>query len=170
MLKDCNLFDLGFHGHHYTFSNRRMGSHEYKARLGRALTCGLWKNSFPRARVEHVATMTSDHYLLLIYFLDTCFSSKEKQFHFEPMWFRSKEFRQNIHNFWPSHLPHEGPLQNRIKNCPDAIIEWNKSSFGSVQGHLRRLRKELDCVKKRVRDDVSTEDERNIMNELDEWR
>lgn len=72
VLKNNNLFDLGFKGSPFRFSNRRMGSHEYKARLEKVLATGSWRDIFPKAKVEHVATMTSDHYL--VDFLDICFT------------------------------------------------------------------------------------------------
>lgn len=78
-LRTNNLFDLDFKGSSYTFSNRGMGVQEYKARLDRVLTTESWRNKFSKANVAHVATMTSDHYLLMIGLSDTIITRGTKQ-------------------------------------------------------------------------------------------
>lgn len=66
VMKETILFDLGFQRYPCTFSNRRMGTMETKARLDRALACGDRLARFPKARVDHIATATSDQFLLLL--------------------------------------------------------------------------------------------------------
>lgn len=85
VVEESNLYDLGFQGHQYTFSNRRMGSWETKARLDRAMACGDWIANFPKANVDHINTPTSDHSLLLIDFCVNTYTTKLKSFRFEPM-------------------------------------------------------------------------------------
>lgn len=51
VLEESNLYDLGYKGYQYTFSNRRMGLSETKARLDRALACGDWITNFPKANI-----------------------------------------------------------------------------------------------------------------------
>ncbi|KAL9666220.1 hypothetical protein QQ045_000544 [Rhodiola kirilowii] len=53
-LEECELFDLGFSGYPFTFSNRREGEAEVRARLDRAVATIEWRRAFPRANVQHV--------------------------------------------------------------------------------------------------------------------
>lgn len=50
VLENSQLFDMGFRGTPFTFSNRRMGTLETKARLDRAMACEDWLKKFPRAQ------------------------------------------------------------------------------------------------------------------------
>lgn len=68
VLRENNLFDLRIQRNPFTFSNCRAGTQEYRARLDGALACCSWKCNFSDAVVEHVATLTSDHFLLVIDF------------------------------------------------------------------------------------------------------
>lgn len=170
ILRNNNLFDLGFKGYPFTFSNRRLGHQEYKARLDRVIASGSCSIKFPHLNVEHVATMTSDHYLLLVDFMDRCSFNKSKMFRFEPMWLRNENIKHKVQELWHSDLPGKFILQTKLEKCAEGIRKWNHSSFGSVQGHLRRLRGELDSIKKETRNMINIEKEVQIGNELDEWR
>lgn len=69
VLKDCNLTDLGFSGYLYTFSNRRKGADETRARLDRVTANKEWMELFPNAAMMNVFVNTSD-YLPLVLYLD----------------------------------------------------------------------------------------------------
>lgn len=85
------------------------------------------------------------------------------------MWFRNKSFQEEFNTHWPSEL--QGvPIRVQLNECAANINEWNTKSFGSVQSNLKRLRKDLEWVKKKVRNEENVVEENKIMNELDEWR
>lgn len=65
-LTDCNLSDLGYCGTPFTFSNKRKGLDEFKARLDRFVATPEWKNAFPNTHVSHLSAISSDH--IRIYF------------------------------------------------------------------------------------------------------
>lgn len=121
-------------------------------------------------KVEHIATTTSDHYLLMVDFMDVIPFSTQKQFRFEPMWLQNENFKVKVHEIWHSELSGEFPLETKLNKCAASIKSWNRSSFGSVQGHIGRLRRELDIIKKEFRNETTIQEEVRIANELDEWR
>lgn len=139
-LEDNNLFGLGFRGNPFTFSNRRRGVLEYKARLDRVLANAPWRNTFKNTTVDHIATSTSDHYMLLIDCLCNQHIRKVKHFRFELMWLREKSFHQNLVTFWPSEAGQDIPIREKLNKCADNIKQWNKFSFGSVRSHIKKLR------------------------------
>lgn len=62
----CNLLDMGYIGEDYTWS-RRLGSCGWvRERLDRALVSTTWLTMFLRVRLYYVATLTSDHYMLVL--------------------------------------------------------------------------------------------------------
>lgn len=66
-IDDCRLIDLGFQGNPFTFSNKRKGSLETRARLDRVLASHQWNTLYPMTQVSHIACSFSDHFALLIH-------------------------------------------------------------------------------------------------------
>ena len=52
-LENCELKDLGFIGHKFTWTNRRPSSAHTKQRLDRATANEGWTEKFPTSLVSH---------------------------------------------------------------------------------------------------------------------
>lgn len=52
-LKNTNLFDIGYSGDIFTFSNKKLGRHETQVRLDRVAANYDWKILLPKAAVVH---------------------------------------------------------------------------------------------------------------------
>ena len=65
-LENCELIDLGFIGHKFTWKNRWPGSAHTKQRLDRATTNRGWTERFPASSVSHLLTHASDHIPILL--------------------------------------------------------------------------------------------------------
>lgn len=146
-LQDSNLYDIGFRGNPFTFSNRRMGINETKARLDRALACTEWMKLFPHAKLDHIVTSNSDHLLLLLDFTQHPFQYQNKKFRFEPLWFRCNDFQGKVTQFRSEVSAEDKPLEKMLQDCSSKIADWNKKEVGSVSGKLKRLRSDLDAVR-----------------------
>ena len=66
-LSRCGLFDLGYVGQRYTWSNERAGEQRTKLRLDRIVANESWMDIFPFASVHHVSMSISDHCLLSLF-------------------------------------------------------------------------------------------------------
>ncbi|KAL5779912.1 hypothetical protein ACOSQ2_010649 [Xanthoceras sorbifolium] len=66
VIDDCNLLDLGFNGHPFTWVNRQGGDKLVKERIDRLLYCLKWRALFPEARVMHLNFEGSDHLPILV--------------------------------------------------------------------------------------------------------
>ncbi|GAA0174134.1 hypothetical protein LIER_41668 [Lithospermum erythrorhizon] len=60
-VKDCGMFDIGFKGYPYTWSNNFIAPFSTRARLDRALAGKDWSSLFPEAELQHGSTYHSDH-------------------------------------------------------------------------------------------------------------
>lgn len=145
-LRDCQLHDLGYVGSPFTFSNRRMGIMETKARLDRALAFEHWMVNFPNFQVRNIATVSSDHMLLLLDFSGNKLHKHSKVFRFEPMWLRCNGFTDTVSTCWTHATMENSSLKNSLATCAAKITEWNKVSVGSVGSKILKLRKELDHI------------------------
>ncbi|KAL9685480.1 hypothetical protein QQ045_022930 [Rhodiola kirilowii] len=141
-LDDCELSDMGFKGRPFTYSNRRKGENEVKARLNRVLENERWRTSYPRAVVKHGR--------------------------FEPIWLRHKEFKEEVRRAWSDQID-GAPLSAKLKRCMQSLHQWGSSTFGSVRRKVNDLKKSIQEVREKPRTEESAKVEANLEDELDEW-
>src|SRR4051812_800541 len=111
VLSDCNLFDLGFQGVPWTYSNKRDGNKNVKVRLDRAVACPRWSSLFPHCKVSHVISSRSYHCPLLIQLLGSPRASTfKKHLRYESYWEREgMAFDDQIKYCWDNRS-HVGDL------------------------------------------------------------
>ncbi|KAL9676085.1 hypothetical protein QQ045_004298 [Rhodiola kirilowii] len=144
---------------------------EVKARLDRVLANSDWRALFPSARVTHITTCTSDHYLLLINFRSCAtWSYKSHSFKFEPMWLRQKDFGDIAKEAWLNSSGDSQSLTNRLHQCGEYIKRWNGEVFGQVKTKVRILKEKLESIRKMPRDESVIMDEEDLVSQLNEWR
>ncbi|CAM8982876.1 unnamed protein product [Rhodiola kirilowii] len=167
VLLDCGLMDLGYKGYKFTYSNRRQGSEEVASRLDRAVGDDLWVDRFPNAIVEHLISHRSDHCPLLLSF-DGIIQVNHKLFRFESMWMRDTSLVDMVRDSW---TPNKTgiTLNSKLTDLSQHLNRWNKRNFGNVGSHLKRLKEELAVVRQGNRSHASTEKEKKITSDIDEW-
>ena len=65
-VKQCGLFDLGFSGPAYTWTNKRFSSNPLFERLDRGLVNAEWCDVYPNTNVFNLPIMFGDHAPILI--------------------------------------------------------------------------------------------------------
>ncbi|CAM8962958.1 unnamed protein product [Rhodiola kirilowii] len=168
-LIDCGLYDLGYTGNPFTFSNRRAGVMETRARLDRMIANGAWRSIYPNAKVTHISSTSSDHLMVLVdsEVRGRCYQMD--QFRFEPMWVRNRNAREVVENAWGKG-GRSGSLMTRLQRCKGALRKWNKEVFGSVTQHIKSVKEELEWVRLQERNEENMAKETDIVANLDEWR
>lgn len=134
---NCNLTDLGFHGHKYTWSNKRYTNKNtlIKERLDCFLRNDQWLHTSPDSEVYHMYNGGSDHTPLLLNTFPT--SHPTPPFLFEPMWLSYPSFPSLIYNTWSvyhEYFPALSAFQSKANI-------WNKYHFGDIFHKKRTLQK-----------------------------
>jgi endonuclease/exonuclease/phosphatase family metal-dependent hydrolase len=90
-VKSCGLFDLGFSGPAYTWTNKRFSSKPIFERLDRCLVNADWCGLFPNTNVFNLPIMLSDHAPILVS-TESHFRRPKLSFKFENWWMMENDF------------------------------------------------------------------------------
>jgi exonuclease III len=103
LVKQCGLFDLGFSGPAYTWTNKRFSSKPTFERLDRCLVNADWCAAFPISNVYNMPIIhtLSDHAAILLS-TDGTLHRVKCSFKFENWWLKEDEFQNYAKNDWLS--------------------------------------------------------------------
>ncbi|CAM8988304.1 unnamed protein product [Rhodiola kirilowii] len=167
VVDECNLFDLGYKGCRFTYSNKRQDGAETRCRLDRALATEAWRLLFPDAVVHHLATFHSDHSPIQLCLLPMRKRSP-RMFRYEAMWDRDPRFKDLLKSLWDNQADHLSFLQ-KLQNVKRPVLEWNHKIFGMVDKQLQVLRDALVQIRQCPRTDDNIDKERQLTAAMDEW-
>lgn len=143
-LDQCQLMDLGFAGHPFTWTNRRFGIFFICERLDRAVVNEEWCNFFPSAKLYHLSTSSSDHSPILLNTHDRDIR-KPKIFRYEIAWSLHDDFINVVRNCWnekgqDNHEPFYD-VYNRFRN---RVGIWKKIIFGDINRKIELIEHKLE--------------------------
>ncbi|WVZ77029.1 LOW QUALITY PROTEIN: hypothetical protein U9M48_024932 [Paspalum notatum var. saurae] len=98
-IKYCGLFDLGYHGPAYTWTNKRFASMPTFEHLDRCLANTDWIAAFPNTSVHHLPMLYRDHCPILIK-MDSTAQKIKKPFRFKNWWIQEPDFQQVAKKSW----------------------------------------------------------------------
>jgi hypothetical protein len=124
LVKDCGLFDLGYKGPAYTWTNKRFDSYPTYERLDRFLGNAEWCTSFPGTTVYHLPMLRSDHSPILA-ILDSNRGKNSKLFRFENYWLLNEDFEDITSVSWQK--SNSRPFHMKTFYLARDLVKWNKS-------------------------------------------
>lgn len=125
MVKQCGLFDLGYCGPAYTWSNRRFAANPTYERLDRCLANAAWCRYLPTTAVYHLPILYrySDHApILAVLQSSTC--QPKKPFRFENWWLLEQEFHEIA--IASGHHSTNRPFHHRATRLAKDLKTWSK--------------------------------------------
>ncbi|KAL9675409.1 hypothetical protein QQ045_003611 [Rhodiola kirilowii] len=110
----------------FTFSNRRKGADETKARLDRVVVNKVSMELFPKALVCNSWALGSDHRpVALLLEKQTKRVSNHSGFMFEPMWTRDNSFSEKVKAIWRKVTSRNLSLGENLRVCGEDLKRWN---------------------------------------------
>ena len=122
-VKQCGLFDLGFSGPAYTWTNKRFNSKPVFERLDRCLANAEWCDLFPNTNVLNLPIILSDHAPILAS-TESKFRGPWLTFKFENWWALEEDFQTVAKNAWSSTA--NRPFHTRAINLAGTLKKWCK--------------------------------------------
>ncbi|KAL5854197.1 hypothetical protein ACOSQ4_003999 [Xanthoceras sorbifolium] len=119
---DCNLVDVGFRGHNFTWSNRQKEGKLIQERLDRFLCCMRWRATFPNAANRHLDWGGSDHKPILMDNIrvatarDLKANNWSSRFHFEEAWIGEPDCSEVVENAW-----NDSPSNNGVAGLSRSV-------------------------------------------------
>ncbi|CAM9001934.1 unnamed protein product [Rhodiola kirilowii] len=169
VVDDCELIDLGYAGYPFTFSNRRQGILETKARLDRAFVNKAWLGAGLEFQVKHLTVTASDHSPILLSPKAGVVNEADRGFRFESMWLRNGNFMNVVADCWEGNLTCRRSWSEKLEMCADALSSWNRREFGNVKKRIERLKLKLEKIRRSPRTEENCRMEDELSAEIDEW-
>lgn len=137
-------------GSPYTWQKYFVDGHSIWEILDRGLATNDWLMKFPRVRIHHLSSDSSDHYPLWIILDGLEVESIPKLFQFEEMWLLYPGYSNVVKAVWSSDVNADlsSKVMTKIGKCGKELQQWNKDHFGNVRRELARKRKLLVEAKK----------------------
>jgi hypothetical protein len=140
-VKQCGLFDLGFSGPAYTWTNKRFSSTPIFERLDRCLANAEWCTLFPNTNVFNLPIIIGDHAPILIS-TESNFHRPKLQFKFENWWTYEEDFQNVAKNAWNASINKH--FHARTTNLAGTLKRWCKKK--------KPIQEQLHCIQEQIKD------------------
>ena len=144
LVKSCGLFDLGYSGPAYTWTNKRFSSKPVYERLDRCLVNADWCAQFPISNVYNLPLMytISDHAPILLS-TDGKICRTKRSFKFENWWLKEKDFNSYAKEIWSK--TNSKPFNQRTNHLARALRVWCRKKK-PLQQELNELEDQIKQI------------------------
>jgi hypothetical protein len=124
LVKNCDLFDLGYNGPAYTWTNKRFTTNPTFECLDHCLANIEWCTQFPTADVYHLPMMRSDHAPIFMV-LQSNRAKEKRLFRFENFWLAENDFKQIVKQSW--NLSRNTYFQRKLQYLATDLKVWRRT-------------------------------------------
>jgi hypothetical protein len=141
LVKNCGLFDLGFFGPAYTWTNKRFSSKPLFQRLDRCLVNHDWCVAYPVSNVYNMPLLHcfSDHAPVLMSTMGKI-NKTRNSFKFENWWLKEDDFQDYAKNCW--FQSKYKPFSDRTKHLAAKLKVWCRKKK-PLQEQLKELDEQI---------------------------
>ncbi|KAK3229057.1 hypothetical protein Dsin_000938 [Dipteronia sinensis] len=173
VINECNLEDMRYIGHCYTWSNKRAIDYLIMERLDRGFCTRDWGRLFPQYVIRHLEFRGSDHKPLVLDVTDGQRKRvKGRRFYFEECWTEDKECKSVVNVAWKGSDCRSSTesVLSKIERCGRMLSSWN---IRKRTDHCQDLQNKKEALKKALRgigkivDGVNLRLDNNISRFLD---
>ncbi|XP_026395781.1 uncharacterized protein LOC113290388 [Papaver somniferum] len=138
------LIDLGYIGSQFTWSNKKSGINNVKARLDRAMVNSHWLHHYNNSKLFHIDAIVSDHLPILLVTNGNDHQGKNLYRYFK-CWFKDPTCQQIIKDSYKTNLrgSHAFKLVNCLRNVKYEIKKWNTTHYGNIDHKVHSLTDQL---------------------------
>uniref|UniRef100_A0A803MKN4 CCHC-type domain-containing protein n=1 Tax=Chenopodium quinoa TaxID=63459 RepID=A0A803MKN4_CHEQI len=169
VVSHCQLEDLGFIGHPFTWSNNRGGEENIQERLDRFLANRAWRDFFQGSFVTHLSKRKSDHLPILLCIKEATPSQKKKKkkkrlYRFEEMWLRDENCADIVSEAWD----YGGDLCSKIAFTSTRLSAWSREKFGDFVKELNACKAQMKVLTGEVQSTEVVAQMRALDDRMDE--
>lgn len=144
MVNSCRVQELPSSGNKFSWAGWREGVW-VQSQLDRIFGNADWFTLFPRAHMEYLEMVGSDHRPIFIRLAGRSEPGRGR-FMFHKRWIKKPDFREIIQNGW-NEQPQAGlsTVMGRISQCRRAISKWKKTTNTNSYTAIQRLKQEWEA-------------------------
>jgi hypothetical protein len=162
-LDECRLCDLGFKGSKFTWHNGRDGMAFTKERLDRGVANQEWCAMHADVELSVLASRSSDHNSLLVFFRkhDETSWRKCRQFRYEASWSKNKDFKSTFKQIWqakPVAQDKWANIQGKLRHSRHFIKKWVRKTERKTEELIKQKTRELADLQLKTNGDNLTEE------------
>ncbi|XP_073362462.1 uncharacterized protein [Aegilops tauschii subsp. strangulata] len=164
-LEDCQLADLGFSGHPFTYDNKRGGRANVQVRLDRAVADNQWHDLFPECKVSHLTSPCSNHCPIILRCVRETRVRTGRTRRYEVMWEREPALSEIVEEAW------KAAGANGHRGNISAALRWtllarSSKKVGNITKEIEKSRTRLEELTNMNADRNEIRRESDHMNEL----
>lgn len=167
-LEVCQLADLGFAGHPFTYDNKCGGRANVQVRLDRAMVDSQWRDQFPECEVAHLTSPCSDHYPIILRCAWETRVRTGKTRRYEVMWERELALPEVVEAAWKSAGAenHRSNISTALRSTLLALHKWSSKKVGNITREIEKSKTRLEELTNMNADRNDIRKESDHMNEL----
>ncbi|XP_021748400.1 uncharacterized protein LOC110714214 [Chenopodium quinoa] len=167
-VETCELADLGYVGHGFSWTNNQGGDRNVPERLDLFLENKVWKGLFSGSFVTHLSKRKSDHLPILLCFNEGVGKTKKKKkfkkYRFEEMWLRDETCGDIVKEAWNW----GGDICLKFAHTSINLSTWSRNKFGDFIKEMKDCKGRMESLMGETQTEEIIAQIRDLDDKMDE--